>query len=305
MTTLIRKTTMLLLFPVLAVAFSVSATTVEARESNAEKCEDVIIVLDSSREYVNEGARFVYEIETKGGDVEQFSAKHLPKGLVLDKESGVIEGRIYDRGTYRVELTVKNDCSEDSVALRIVVREERSPATVVKNDPNVTLESKFIPNNEKGYVYLTQIPYTGAGDVFRLSLIGLALALWATALGYALLKPEKKAEIKNMFVKSTAFAPSTEVLGPNEIPLFDNTLENEEEVSIMDSEELQILRSSAHQDRVLFSEDALRVVVAKSQALGGPSLELLSTVIEGAKATYPREEGFLKIDTQRITEILS
>jgi hypothetical protein len=304
MNTLTKKTTILLMFPILVVAFVFTTTSVEAREDN-RRCEDVEIVLDSSREYVNVGERFVYKITTEGGEVERYSADHLPKGLILDRHTGIVEGRIYNKGTYRINLTVKNDCSEDTGVLRIVVREDHAAAPVQREDHNVTLESTFIPNDEKGYVYLTQIPYTGAGDVLRLSLIGLALTLWGSALGYALLKPEKKEELKSMFVKSNTLTPHIEMVGTTDIPFLGNELREETEIEIMDSEELQILRSSAHQKNVLFSEDALKAVVAKSQALGGPSLELLSTVIEGAKATYPREDGFVKINTERIAEILA
>ncbi|MEX0933356.1 MAG: putative Ig domain-containing protein [Candidatus Paceibacterota bacterium] len=311
MNSLLKQTTRILALSFAVLAFTTSVLPGEVNGATRnERCEDVTIVLDETRVYVNENERFEYEIETKGGDVDTYDVKYLPRGLSFDEDKGVLSGRIEDSGTYRVELIVSNDCSEDTVALRIVVREKRaeSGSGTLRNDHNVTLETRFVPNDEKGYVYLTEIPYTGAGDVLRLSLIGLALTLWAGALGFALLNPARKEQIKSVFVKSTAtaYAPQSGVPADSvETPFFGDTFVEEEEVIILDSEELQILRSHAHEEKVLFSEDALKAVVTKSQALGGPSLELLSTVIDGAKATYPREDGFVKINNERILEILA
>jgi hypothetical protein len=310
MNSLLKQTTAFLALSFVMIALGTTALPVgvEGRE-NEDRCEDVTIVLDSTRVYEHENEYFEYEIESKGGDVEWYDVDHLPEGLSFDKKEGIISGKVEDLGTYRVELSVSNKCSEDTVALRIVIQEDRtgSGSGSLQDDHNVTLEKKFIPNDEKGYVYLTEIPYTGAGDVLRLSLIGLAFMLWAGALGFALLNPEKKDHIKNVLVKSTATAYAPQSKTPihlEETPFFGDMFEEEEKVVMMDSEELQILRSQAHEEKVLFSEEALKVVVGKSQALGGPSLELLSTVIDGAKATYPREDGFLKINNERIAEIL-
>lgn len=313
MNSLLKKTTAFIALSCVMLAFVAITFPQQVKSStNNNLCENVTIVLDETRVYVYENEQFEYEIETKGGDVERYDADYLPDGLRLDRDRGIISGRVEDAGTYRVELGALNDCSDDTVALRIVVKEKRqgSEAGVVKDDHNVTLETKFVANDQKGYVYLTEIPYTGAGDMLRLSLIGLALTLWAAALGFALLNPEKKERIKSMFVKSTttAYVPQSETAmrvyeTPHLGDRFD--VEEEQEITILDSEELQILRSQAHEEKVLFSEDALKAVVSKSQALGGPSLELLSTVIDGAKATYPREDGFLKINNERIAEILA
>lgn len=310
MNSLLKQTVAFFVLSFVVLSFASTTLTVDARSTTfRDRCENVTIVLDSTRVYVYENERFEYKIETKGGDALDYDADYLPRGLSLDRDTGIISGRVEDEGTYRVELEASNECSNDSVPLRIVVQEKRSGAgtTTTRDNHNVTLEATFVPNDEKGYVYLTQIPYTGAGDVLRLSLIGLALALWAGALGFALLNPAKKEQIKSIFVKSTAtaYVPQSEAHTHSEaVPFFGNTID-EEEIVMPDSEELQILRSRAHEEKVLFSEDALKVVVSKSQALGGPSLELLSTVIDGAKATYPREDGFLKINNERISEILA
>jgi hypothetical protein len=304
------KNTTKLMTAVLAFSFVFGAffATADAREHRSkDRCEDVSVELDESRVYTRVGSYFTYTIETEGGEAEHFEAEHLPEGLELDEETGVIEGRPEERGTYRVELTAENRCSEDTDMLRIVVREGYGGSNTDKdeNEHNVTVRSTFIENDEAGYVYLTEIPYTGAGDVLRLSLIGLALVLWGSALGFALLSPEKKERFKNMFShKSVALAPSAAPTNePVQSPFYNEGVEEAEVMA--DSEELQILRSSAHEEKVLFSENALKAVIEKSQALGGPSLQLLATVIEGAKATYPREDGYLKINEERIAEILA
>lgn len=283
------------------------AETTEARSDRdrSKRCVDVSIELSDTRVYAERGEYFEYKIRFGGGDLEEFEIGKLPRGLDFDDRNYVIKGTPRETGTFRVEMVAENRCSTDSATLRIVVREE-----AVSSYPNVVLESTFVENDEKGYVYLTQIPYTGAGDMLRLSLIGFALALWGGALGFALLNPEKKERFKNMFTRTSTLGEAPVKLAHatvavTESPVFDTPAEVVEEESSFDSEELQILRTSANSEKILFSEEALKTIVSKSRALGGPSHELLTTIMEGAKATYPREDGFIKIDSSRIAEMLS
>jgi len=281
------------------------AGNVEASQSKDE-CKDVFVRVSDENVYTRVGDTFNYQIRTTGGEPETFDFDYLPRGLKLDSKKGIISGKAEETGTYRVKLTAENDCSEDTAVLRIVVRASYGSGYGASiNDANVTLSSTFIPNDEKGYVYLTEIPYTGAGDVLQLTLIGLALTLWGGALGFALLTPEKRERLKNVFARNRVLLAQTTEVSTSEdvLPLFQVDLE--EDVDEFESEELQILRSSANEEKVLFSESALKAVVTKARKLGGPSLELLSTVIEGAKSTYPREDGFLKINNERIAEILA
>ena len=50
-----------------------------------------------------------------------FAAEGLPAGLKLDPASGIITGRLADRGEYAVELVARNDRGEARRPFRIVV----------------------------------------------------------------------------------------------------------------------------------------------------------------------------------------
>jgi alpha-galactosidase len=54
------------------------------------------------------GHPFIYRIPTQGDRPMTFSARNLPKGLVLDSASGIITGTSPAKGEYKVRLTAKN-----------------------------------------------------------------------------------------------------------------------------------------------------------------------------------------------------
>ena len=53
-------------------------------------------------------ADFIYRIPTTGVRPITFSATGLPKGLKLDKEKGIITGKVKKAGTYHVTLKAEN-----------------------------------------------------------------------------------------------------------------------------------------------------------------------------------------------------
>ena len=50
-----------------------------------------------------------------------FSAKGLPRGLKLDKNTGIISGKAARRGSYDVTLTASNAIGSDTRHLRIEI----------------------------------------------------------------------------------------------------------------------------------------------------------------------------------------
>lgn len=253
------------------------------------------------------GESFRYEIRFIGEVPTIYLATGLPRGLSINQERGIISGVPREAGTFNVLLTARGWHSEDSATLRLVVLDARAvpPPTV---DPVVGLEGRFVPSPEKGYVYLTEIPYTGFGDSLQIVLVGLAVLLWGGAVAFVLLRPEAREHIKNVIVDRTSAAPTFALVGPQALPIFTMPLDDEEEEMFSESisaEELQTLRAQANKEKILFSERALGSIVRTSQKLGGSSSELLTFVVEKAKATYPREDGYIKIDDDRMTNILS
>ena len=67
------------------------------------------------------GSPFLYRIPCTGERPIQFSAEHLPAGLKLDAQSGIISGKILVAGTNRVTLAARNQHGSATCELRIIV----------------------------------------------------------------------------------------------------------------------------------------------------------------------------------------
>ncbi|MBN1768225.1 MAG: NPCBM/NEW2 domain-containing protein [Prolixibacteraceae bacterium] len=68
---------------------------------------------------VRPGSPFQFKVPATGVRPMKFSASNLPKGLEIDKESGLITGKINTKGTYIVTLKAKNAKGEAKKELRI------------------------------------------------------------------------------------------------------------------------------------------------------------------------------------------
>jgi alpha-galactosidase len=63
----------------------------------------------------------LFTISSTGKRPLSFSSIHLPEGLILDKETGIISGKVSQEGTYNVILRAENDLGSDTRVLRIEV----------------------------------------------------------------------------------------------------------------------------------------------------------------------------------------
>lgn len=67
------------------------------------------------------GNPFLYTIAVSGQRPMTFSAKNLPKGLILDSKTGIITGKISQRGTYTTTLSTKNQLGQAQQTLTIKI----------------------------------------------------------------------------------------------------------------------------------------------------------------------------------------
>ncbi len=67
------------------------------------------------------GNPFLYTIDATGEDPLVFSAKNLPKGLMIEAKTGIITGKVSERGTYKATLAVKNKFGETAQELKIKI----------------------------------------------------------------------------------------------------------------------------------------------------------------------------------------
>ncbi len=65
------------------------------------------------------GNPFLYTIAATGLKPMQFSAEHLPKGLQVSSQTGIITGKVTERGTYQVIIKAKNKSGQASQKLEI------------------------------------------------------------------------------------------------------------------------------------------------------------------------------------------
>lgn len=64
---------------------------------------------------------FHYTIAATGQRPMSFSAKNLPKGLSIDTKTGIITGKVVQKGTYLTTLKAKNEFGETTKILKIII----------------------------------------------------------------------------------------------------------------------------------------------------------------------------------------
>lgn len=64
---------------------------------------------------------FLYTIATTGQLPISFSAKKLPKGLFVDEKTGIITGKVVEKGTYLTTLKAKNEVGEATKIVKIII----------------------------------------------------------------------------------------------------------------------------------------------------------------------------------------
>lgn len=69
---------------------------------------------------VRPGNPFLYTIAASGKRPMEFAAENLPEGLTLDKNTGIITGKIEREGDYKVKLTAKNSLGKSERDFKIM-----------------------------------------------------------------------------------------------------------------------------------------------------------------------------------------
>ncbi|MBA4850181.1 NPCBM/NEW2 domain-containing protein [Emticicia sp. BO119] len=67
------------------------------------------------------GNPFLYTIATTGERPISFSATNLPSGLSVDEKTGIVSGKVSQKGTYKTILKAKNSFGETQKELKIVI----------------------------------------------------------------------------------------------------------------------------------------------------------------------------------------
>lgn len=98
------------------LVFLLSTLTSEAQQTSNEP------KINGPRLYGASPAKeFIYTVPASGARPMTFTAKKLPKGVKMDKNTGIITGSVTNAGDYVIELTAKNKFGKASKSFTLVI----------------------------------------------------------------------------------------------------------------------------------------------------------------------------------------
>ena len=168
----------------------------------------------------------------------------------------------------------------------------------------------------QGTIPLSYTPYTGFDAGPTLTFIFYAvIVLWGAFVGYMLVLKKKAALALSHGVATTvhagiiastatAHAPATPVhtsFIPSNLPMVEDTTAM---VGTLDTDTLRILEERANAQSVLISSDALRLIESQN-GTHEEQAATLDRVIALAKAQYPKENGWIVVNKEKIVSLLS
>ncbi len=162
--------------------------------NNDDELEVICRVSDSS---IEEGDSVTFEVEIKGG-----------KSSYRIEWSGDISGddeeerfRFNKAGTYRVSVEVRDSngdrASDDCTAVKVRDDDDDDDdrQIIVTTGTNLNTPSGNLSSLES--VYLSQVPYTGPGDVARVLGVLALIAIWSSAVAMYLKKQRSVKVVSN------------------------------------------------------------------------------------------------------------
>lgn len=218
--------------------------------------------------------------------------------------------------------------------LTVIRGSKKRECTVDIQVENVSVSSTRTRDPLVAGISLSTVPYTGfdAGP-FLTTLFYSLLALWALVVAYILVIRPQSASGASLN-PSRSLAERTPLLGttlpvaeshvpvdaPQNLPLasmststapqgyeaFYETMEvpgvTQEEIPAEEGD-IEMLEARAHDAHALMSTDALHFIIAQSRT-EKERIDLLDMVIGAAKANYPKEDGWVVINKDRILSLL-
>ncbi len=133
-------------------------------------------------------------------------------------------------------------------------------------------------------VYLSDVPYTGAGDVARVTLFILALVLWSALMAYVFLKRKYNLDLQTVLASVVKF----------EIPNTDTKIQNALSNQVTsDTSEISFIEEYARMKKVILSTDA-SIKLVKLQRLGTASAIAIIDKLATSEWTAVGENDLVK-----------
>ena len=183
-----------------------------------------------------------------------------------------------------------------------------------KVTPNVVLSSAATP---APYVYLSQVPYTGfeAGPVLT-AVFWLAVLALSVLIAYVMTVPQPLSRLASFFARKheaeMVVAATLQPVMPPAIPwnIPTSAVANEHAVQFAAASHAasgidDIIEERAQEDHILLSPEALRAVAMEADRSSLDREAFFTAIFEEAKASFPREDGWILLSKERINAVLS
>ena len=207
------------------------------------------------------------------------------------------------------------------------------------NQPTVVLLKKPPVGKVLSAVYLSQVPYTGIGDWYKIPLFILILAVWSASVVYFLRskllhrgeKKKKELETVPAYTPPNIHEGMFEIRG-EEVSLGDWTPQgithanNEtmyrhstntqktpspaQNLSGVGGQSastgvIEVIAAEAQHNRSVISEEGMHYLAEKSNFNAGEALRLVGTVIRNAEMLYDRDQGWLLLNKEKVMSALT
>lgn len=181
-------------------------------------------------------------------------------------------------------------------------------------DPHVSLSVLDNPGEQPlAFVYLSQIPYTGfgAGPVVTSLFWMIVFALSAFIAHIMITRGVMQKLITNIVAQGATMYNNTTVkntMNFTDTPTTDDTDEEMDDTPTpQPSTPVNLsgtLEARAHEENILVSSEGLNIVIGLGGGTEHGASEILETLLTRAKDTYPREDGWILLNTKRVHNLL-
>lgn len=192
--------------------------------------------------------------------------------------------------------------------------------------PNVTLTSEVVPGEVLSFVTLSQVPYTGfPTGPLGMTLFWVFLIIWSGILSYFItVRGWGRKWLDSISGTNIPYGFEEEYGRSNIEAINEQTLTAPAQMHISQKEESvehatvgqagatasphdvvrHALEERAYEAGVLLSDEALTHIIVRGNDNLRLAVAVLSEVVERARATYPREDGWIHLNKERVMDLL-
>lgn len=172
-------------------------------------------------------------------------------------------------------------------------------------DPHISLNINDNPGEQPlAFVSLSQIPYTGfeAGP-FVTTLFWLIMFAISAIVGHFIVSKNVMQKLMTVIMNQMNLNASNMTQNQSNYSFSDDESDSGDEVKVPTNLS-GLLETKAHEENILISSEGLNIVIGLGGGTEHGSFEMLDTLLTKAKDTYPREDGWILLNTKRVHNLL-